>query len=297
MAWVRFATPDGARVGFVDGDRVHPAPTGTSIWEVDGRPSTRSIPLQGIDLLPIVDPPSFRDFMSYEEHVSTLRRARGLEVPEVWYRQPVFYFSNPGAILGPTAPVRVSPGTLEFDYELEIAAVIGQEGSDLSPAEAVAHISGYVLLCDWSARDLQLREYPASLGPAKGKDSATSLGSRYLDATEFEAAVQAGIGIQARVDGVLRTDAIVGRPYWSFPQMVSYASRGTRVRPGDLIGSGTIGTGCLWELRSTSPTDPPPWLAAGQRVEIEAGLLGRIAVDLLPGAEPVGLGAPTGARP
>jgi 2-keto-4-pentenoate hydratase/2-oxohepta-3-ene-1,7-dioic acid hydratase (catechol pathway) len=122
---------------------------------------------------PIPVPPSIRDFMAFEEHVVTSMRAIGQELDPDWYEIPVFYFTNPAAVLGPHDDVPVSPGSAMFDYELEVAAVVGDSGSDLDPDEALAHIAGYTILCDWSARDRQMREMRLGLGPAKGKDTAT----------------------------------------------------------------------------------------------------------------------------
>lgn len=303
MAWVRYAGPDGPQFGVVDGTDVRPVNRSEWIWDALAvEPEDTRLPLAALDLLPIVgEPRSIRDFMSFEEHVSTLRTARGLTVPEVWYQQPVFYFTNPAAVHGPFDSVRISPGSVEFDYELEVAVVIGRDGADIPVNRAADHIAGYVLLCDWSARDLQLREYPASLGPAKGKDSATSLGSRFLTPAEFEAARE-GLGgrlpLRATVNGRTLTDTTFGAPYWSFEQMVSYASRGTTVRAGDIIASGTVGTGCLWELRvsaAAAGAPEPAWLVGGDHVRIDAGPLGEIEADILAPNEPQPLGEPTGS--
>jgi len=127
-------------------------------------------------MAPIPVPPSIRDFLSFEEHLRNSRKARNREVPELWYKQPCFYFSNPAAVCSPSQDIRIPPGCRQFDYELEIAAIIGQGGSNLTVDEAEECIAGYTILCDWSARDLQFRESEFGLGPAKGKDSATSLG-------------------------------------------------------------------------------------------------------------------------
>jgi 2-keto-4-pentenoate hydratase/2-oxohepta-3-ene-1,7-dioic acid hydratase in catechol pathway len=105
-------------------------------------------------LPPVPRPPSVRDFMAFEEDVVTASAAVGGTVDPLWYRQPVFYFSNPASLLGAHDPVAVSPGNRAFDYELEVAAVIGREGADLSPEEAIDHGAGYVLFCDWSAREV-----------------------------------------------------------------------------------------------------------------------------------------------
>lgn len=125
---------------------------------------------------PVPVPPSVRDFMAFEAHIANAMKATGATVDPDWYELPVFYFSNPAGVIGPDEDVPISPGSQAFDYELEVAAVVGLGGSDLSPDRAEHHIAGYTILCDWSARDLQLREMRQRLGPAKGKDGATSVG-------------------------------------------------------------------------------------------------------------------------
>jgi 2-keto-4-pentenoate hydratase/2-oxohepta-3-ene-1,7-dioic acid hydratase in catechol pathway len=200
-------------------------------------------------------------------------------VNPLWYRQPVFYFSNPAATLGARRDVRIAPGSAAFDYELEVAAVIGREGSDLTPEEAEEHIAGFVLFCDWSARDLQGAEMKVGLGPAKGKDSANSFGPWLV--TRDEVAPRASgrgydLALTASVNGAAYSRGNVSSLYWSFGQMISYASRGTRVRPGDVIGSGTVGTGCVLELSRVHGAEAYPYLQEGDRVRLEGDLLGAI---------------------
>src|SRR5205814_6488118 len=125
-------------------------------------------------------------FYAFEQHVRTARQKRGLEMEPDWYQLPVFYFSNPYATIGPSDPVSPPPQCAELDYELEVAAVIGTAGSDLDPATAERHIAGYTIMNDWSARDVQRREMKLSLGPAKGKDFATTLGPLLVTPDELE---------------------------------------------------------------------------------------------------------------
>jgi 2-keto-4-pentenoate hydratase/2-oxohepta-3-ene-1,7-dioic acid hydratase in catechol pathway len=231
-------------------------------------------------LPPIPRPPSVRDFMAFEEHVVTASAAIGLTVDPLWYRQPVFYFTNPAALRGAHDPVPVSPGSAAFDYELEVAAVIGREGADLSPAEAVEHIAGYLLFCDWSARDLQGEEMKLNLGPAKGKDSASSCGPWMLTPDELPAAAAMTASVNGRSYSTGSLDAL----YWSFGEMIAYASRGTRVLPGDLIGSGTVGTGCILELSRVHGADAYPYLVPGDRVRLEVDGLGAIDAPVTAGA-------------
>src|SRR3954453_12572577 len=183
------------------------------------------VALDEADLLaPIPIPPSVRDFMAFENHVVTSFAAIGAPVSPVWYEQPVFYFTNPAAILGPFDEVPIAPGTRQYDYELEVAAVIGRACVNISPEEAVEHVAGYVLFCDWSARDLQAREMSVQLGPAKGKDTATSMGP-FLVPPEELAHQPSGhafdIALTASVNGQRFSEGNWRDLYWSFPQMIS----------------------------------------------------------------------------
>lgn len=218
--------------------------------------------------------------MAFEEHVVTASTAIGLTIDPLWYTQPVFYFSNPASLLGPSDPVAVSPGSRAFDYELEVAAVIGREGADLSPAEAVDHIAGYLLFCHWSARDLQSQEMKLHLGPANGKDSASSCGPWMLTADELNPAA----AMTARVNGKPYSAGRLDNPYWAFGEMVAYASRGARVVPGDLIGSDTVGTGCILEVSFVHGTEAFPWLVPGDRVRLEVDGLGAVDAPVVHGA-------------
>jgi 2-keto-4-pentenoate hydratase/2-oxohepta-3-ene-1,7-dioic acid hydratase in catechol pathway len=223
--------------------------------------------------------------MAFEEHLVTSAAATGTSVPPVWYDQPVFYFSNPAAIKGPYDDVPMAPGTAQYDYELEVAAVIGRPGSDLTPADAESHIAGYVLFCDWSARDLQLKEMTIGLGPAKGKDTATSLGPFLVTPDELEARRSGNgydIPMTASVNGTTYSQGNWRDLFWSFGQMLAYASRGTELRTGDVIGSGTVGTGCILELSQVHGSDHYPWLKPGDRVELDIGPLGSAAVQVVP---------------
>jgi 2-keto-4-pentenoate hydratase/2-oxohepta-3-ene-1,7-dioic acid hydratase in catechol pathway len=230
-------------------------------------------------LAPVPAPPSVRDFYAYETHVKTYREANGQTMDPDWYELPVFYFQNPAAICPARAEIPMPPGCVKFDYELEFAAVIGRTGANLAPDEAEQHIAGYLLLCDWSARDLQARESRHGMGPVKGKDTATSLGPWLITPDEL-APRRAGqafdLEMRASVNGRPYSKGNAGDLYWSFGQMISYASRGTRVQTGDVIGSGTVGTGCILELSTVHSEEEYPWLEPGDEVTLEADLLGAI---------------------
>ena len=213
-------------------------------------------PLDEVDLLPpVLRPPSVRDFYAFEQHVKTARARRGLEVPEEWYRIPVFYFSNPNAIYGPEQEIPYPRGTSELDYELEVATVIGASGG----------IGGFTIMNDWSARDLQREEMKVGLGPAKGKDFATSLGPVVVTFDEFDGSRGTMV---ARVNGEERSRGELGDMHWSWSAVVEQAARNTELWPGDVLGSGTVGTGCILEHGDGR------WLQPDDVVELEVEGIG-----------------------
>jgi fumarylacetoacetate (FAA) hydrolase len=226
-------------------------------------------------------PPSIRDFYAFEAHVATARRSRGLDVDPGWYDAPVFYFSNPANVLGDGMAVRFPPSSSAWDYELEVACVIGAECRDL-PADGEAWldvVAGFTVLNDWSARDLQRVEMAQGLGPAKGKDFATSLGPALVPPGNLPG-VETGRPqgtMVARVNGVERSRGQLGDIHFPWPALLAHASRDAVLVPGDVIGSGTVGTGCLLELRASAEAagaEPPPWLASGDVVELEVEGIG-----------------------
>jgi 2-keto-4-pentenoate hydratase/2-oxohepta-3-ene-1,7-dioic acid hydratase in catechol pathway len=244
-------------------------------------------PYDAVSLLPPIPvPPSVRDFYAFEQHVKTARQRRGLEMDPDWYELPVFYFSNPAAVIGPNDDVAVPPGTSELDFELEVAAVVGRGGSDLDPEEAETHIAGFCVMNDWSARDVQRREMKLSMGPVKGKDFATSLGPVLTTLEELEPYRKGrayDLAMTASVNGREYSRASLADIYWSFGEMLAYASRGTRLVPGDVIGSGTCGTGCILELSLVHGEDAYPWLQVGDQVVLEVEHLGRLSSRVVEG--------------
>lgn len=232
------------------------------------------LPLDEVRLLPpLTRPNSLRDFYAFEQHVATAAKNRGRTVAPEWYELPTFYFSNVGAIYGPGADVPM-PRTEALDYELEIACVIGRAGRDIAEEEAEEYIAGYTIMNDWSARDIQRREMAIGLGPAKGKDFATSLGPALVTPDELEERLlpdgRYNLGMVARVNGVERSRGNLRDIYYTFAQMIAHASRDCTLLPGDVLGSGTVGTGCLLEITHGEG----PWLEIGDEVELEIGGLG-----------------------
>jgi len=240
--------------GRVDGDRVVQLAAQTLQSFFTGGGTAREhaeYALADVELRPpVLRPPSVRDFMAFEAHVANARRLQGREVPPEWYEVPVFYFSNPTAIFGPGEDVPYPDGTAELDYELECAAIIGANGA----------IGGFTIMNDWSARDLQRLEMRVGLGPAKGKDFATSLGPVVVTPDEFDGASGAMV---ARVNGEERSRGDLGDLYYSWATIVEQAGRNTRLLPGDVIGSGTVGSGCILEHGDGR------WLQRGDVVELE----------------------------
>src|SRR5215469_3596433 len=237
-----------------------------------------AFPLNEVALCaPIPDPPSVRDFYAFEQHVKSARALRGLGMISEWYEVPIFYFTNNSEIYGHEQPVPYPTGSKELDFELEIACVIGREGKDIPIEEAANYIAGYTIMNDWSARDLQRRDMNLNLGPGKGKDFATSLGPWLVTAEEL-ASRRSGSGVSerydltmlARVNGKEISRGNFRDIYYSFPQMIAWASQNARLRIGDVLGSGTVGTGCILELG----TDVHPWLQRGDAIELEIDGIG-----------------------
>ena len=226
-------------------------------------------------LPPIINPPAFRDFYAFEQHVKAARKLRKLDMHPDWYKIPIFYFSNPNCCYGHGENIPYPNGTTELDFELEFAVIIGNGGSNIKSGEANKVIAGYTILNDWSSRNLQREEMPMSLGPAKGKDFASSFGPYMVTPDEIESAWKDDgklhLQMTCHVNGKKVSDGNTNDLYHSFGDMIERASMNTKLIPGEYIGSGTVGTGCILELR---PENAGGWLKKGDIVTLEIERLG-----------------------
>jgi fumarylacetoacetate (FAA) hydrolase len=219
---------------------------------------------------------SFRDFYAYEQHVRNIRAHRKMDMIPEWYEVPVFYFSNHNSIIGSGCDLSMPKHGEWLDFELEIAAIIARHGRDVLPEEGESLIGGYCILNDWSLRDLQKQEMKVGLGPAKGKDFATTLGPWLVTPDELEDR-QSGKGYDLEMKAFINDEQVSSGNWkdihYSFGEMIARASAGVDLVPGDVIGSGTIGTGCILELGAEKTGG---WLKAGDVVTLEVEILGRM---------------------
>ncbi|MGD8189746.1 fumarylacetoacetate hydrolase family protein [Brevibacillus ginsengisoli] len=226
---------------------------------------------------PLPRPASFRDFYAFETHVRTCRQKRGLEMVPEWYQFPVFYFSNPAVMTGTGQRIMKPNSTRELDYELEVACILGKGGVNIPVEEADSYIAGFCILNDWSARDVQREEVKVGLGPAKGKDFATSMGPYLVTSDELadvrisdEKGDRYDLTMIARVNGREYSRGNLADITFTFAQMIARASEDCPLYPGDVIGSGTVGSGCILELGG----EEYGWLQPGDVVELEVERLG-----------------------
>jgi fumarylacetoacetate (FAA) hydrolase len=255
---------------------LHRAPSMLDWLGGEGREKTgESRELGELTLLaPVPEPPSVRDFYAFERHVAAGWRRRGAEIPEYWYEAPAFYFSNPASIQGPGEPVRRPSGVEMLDFELEIAAVVGADGE----------IAGFTLMNDWSARDLQAREVTVGLGPHKAKDFATGLGPWIVTADQLpyeDGRLQVSAAVTVNGTEVTRSDA--SEQHFRWPELLDHAAHGTSLRPGDVLGSGTLAGGCLLELgpRDFGDGRGERWIEPGDVVALRAEGLGTLEAPVV----------------
>jgi len=223
---------------------------------------------------PLENPNSFRDAYAFREHVAAGRKSRGLGMIPEYDLFPVFYFSNHNAICGPGEVEIQKAQSFKLDYELEIAAVIGKEGRNISVDKADDYIAGYTIMNDLSARSLQKEEMKLNLGPAKGKDFSTSIGPYIITKDDLEHKILSSkdgdrynLSMRAFVNGKLLSEDNFKNITWTFAQIISRVSDGVNIYPGDIIGSGTCATGCLLELNQTKNSNV--WLKNGDEIKLE----------------------------
>ena len=283
---MRFATISThhatSQPALIKDDRVHtlPYPDMLAVMAVGAekaasKASKDSFALNEVNFHSPIRPTTLRDGYAFEQHVKTANKNRGREVPEEWYQFPVFYFTNPNAVFGDEDVIPYPPYTNALDYELEIAAVIGKAGMNIKPEDTPAYIFGYTIFNDWSARDIQRKEMTVGLGPAKGKDFASSFGPVIVtpEALADKAVGRPGVydlSMTARINGVEFSRGNFKDIYWSFGDIIARASESVMLNPGDVIGSGTVGTGCLLELTKFQG----PWLNEGDVIELEIERIG-----------------------
>jgi len=242
-------------------------------------------------LAPVPCPPSCRDAYAFRQHVATARRNRGVDMIPEFDQFPIFYFTNHNAILGPTDDILCMPDHMQkLDFELEAAIVIGKKGRNVKAKDADDYIAGYLIMNDMSARALQMEEMKLNLGPAKGKDFCTIIGPYLVTKEELvnkKVATADGhdgdtysLNMKCWVNGELLSEGNMKDMNWTFAEIVERCAYGTDILPGDVIGSGTVGTGCLLELNGShkleNPDYEPVWLKDGDIIEMEIEGLGRI---------------------
>jgi 2-keto-4-pentenoate hydratase/2-oxohepta-3-ene-1,7-dioic acid hydratase in catechol pathway len=287
---------DGVRrYGVVNGDRIDLLAESADVFEVlatkdpGGFSAGRQLPWNANASVAVPVPvASIRDFITFEQHTAgSLRSVTGSgEVPDAWYEAPAFYFTNPHAAIGSGMPVPMPPGCEVLDFELEVAVVIGKAGFNLSVAEAFDHVAGFTILNDWSARDLQSREMRVGLGPAKGKDSATTLGPLLVTPDELVDHERDGrydLAMEVFVNDSRIGGDTLANMSWTFAELIAYASRGTWVHPGDVLGSGTCGGGCLAELWGWRGERQPPPLRIDDTVTMTVEGIGTIHNTVIAG--------------
>ncbi len=251
--------------------------------------ATSSMDAENI-LAPVPEPTSCRDAYAFRQHVASARRNRGVEMIPEYDQFPIWYFTNHNAVQGPGA-IKVMPDHLHrLDFELEASVVLCKKGRNFRAADADQYIAGYMIMNDMSARLMQMEEMRLNLGPAKGKDFSTAIGpilvtpdelkAEAIDAKENHVGAAFGLDMKCWVNGELVSHGNMGDMDWTFAEIIERCAYGADVFPGDVIGSGTVGTGCFLELNGTAklndPDAEPQWLKAGDVIEMEIQGLGRL---------------------
>ncbi len=313
MKLVSYLKEDHAQLAFlVDGilydcDRMHPDLPGSmtmflNFWEdilpiayaknlflVEGNKKFTGIKMEDVEILaPVSNPTSCRDAYAFRQHVATARRNRKLDMIPEFDQFPVFYFTNHNAIQGPGEIICMPDQLNKLDFELEAAIVICKPGKNIKAEEADKYIGGFMIMNDISARELQMEEMKLNLGPAKGKDFSTVIGPMLVTPDELEEFLipaeenhvgnRYNLSMKCRVNGVQVSEGNLGDMNWTFAEIIERCSYGVQLYPGDVIGSGTVGTGCFLELNGTGKLNDPEykeqWLQEGDEIEMEIENLG-----------------------
>ncbi len=265
-----------------------------------GQVKVKGMDVSNIELLaPVPHPTSCRDAYAFRQHVAAARLNRGLEMIPEFDEYPIFYFTNHNAIYGP-GEIDVMPDHLNgLDFELEVSIVIGKHARNVTAAEADEYIAGFMIMNDMSARVLQMEEMKLNLGPAKGKDFCTVLGPWLVTPEELEPYKTApkpghtgasyNLEMKCLVNGKQVSEGNMNSMDWTFAEIIERAAYGVDLMPGDVIGSGTVGTGCFLELNGTAkrldPKATPQWLQIGDVVEMEITGLGLLQNIIVPSKE------------
>ncbi len=258
---------------------------------IDGTTRYRGIPVEDVEILaPVPNPTSCRDGYAFRQHVASARRNRRVEMIPEFDQFPVFYFTNHNSIAGPGEIVCMPDHFNKLDFELEASIVICKPGKNIKASEADEYIGGYMIMNDMSARELQMEEMKLNLGPGKGKDFSTILGPMLVTPDELEdSKIPAkenhtgntyNLSMKCWVNGVQVSEGNLGDMDWTFAEIIERCSYGVQLFPGDVIGSGTVGTGCFLELNGTGKLNDPEykeqWLQEGDEVEMEIEGLGKL---------------------
>ena len=315
MKLVSYLKEDHAQLAFLvegilyDSDRLHPElPVSMTMflnyWEdifplahsinrglVEGNRKFTGVSIDEVQILaPVPNPTSCRDGYAFRQHVASARRNRRADMIPEFDQFPIFYFTNHNSIQGPGEIVCMPDHFEKLDFELEVAVVICKPGRNIKADEADEYIGGYMIMNDMSARGLQMYEMKLNLGPAKGKDFSTVIGPMLLTPDELEeyqiSAKENHVGnaynltMKCWVNGVQVSEGNLGDMDWTFAEIIERCSYGVQLFPGDVIGSGTVGTGCFLELNGTGKLNDPgykeQWLKEGDEVEMEIEQLGRL---------------------
>jgi 2-keto-4-pentenoate hydratase/2-oxohepta-3-ene-1,7-dioic acid hydratase in catechol pathway len=294
MKLVRYERGGSAQLGVVRDGLVRDLATELSVLEVlNLLPAERdqleadagthfSEPLGSVRLLPPIEPRAMRDFVGFERHIGGMKQVEAGDgsIPAAWYEFPVFLFMNPWDLTGPGDEVPAPADSQLLDFELELACVVGRTAHNVAEEDANSYIAGYLIMNDWSARDLVAKELTVGLGPSKGKDFATTIGPWITTPDELEGHLVDGrlsLEMSVRVNGVEVGRDNSANMSWTFPQLVAHASRSATVGPGDILASGTCSTGCLAEVWARTGEQWPPPLVPGDTVTMEIDRLGSIS--------------------